>query len=193
VGGSSRKHAIAWLHVSTIWPIQHGVNLIQKEVSSLEVARFMFDSEHMKNPWSLFRGEPSTWSNFQVPSTFTPNVIRPTDANNWPTTHCGKKVRRLLVFKLTQQHTNNWDASKLLSPSIGLPRVNVHSLGYGRIYNILYGHKRFDVTIGNHPCCFCIYFGVMLVASLGKHGTWVQCKHVYPLQQKVSLYAKWFH
>jgi hypothetical protein len=47
-------------HFSTIWPIQHGVNLIQKEVSSLEEAGFMFDSKCMKNPWSLFKGEPST-------------------------------------------------------------------------------------------------------------------------------------
>jgi len=150
----------------------------------------MFDSKCRKNPWSLFRGEPSTSSNFQVPSTFTPNVIRPIDASSWPTSHCGKKVRRPLVFKLTKQHTNNWDASKLLSPSIGLPLVDVHPLGYGRIYNIFCGHKHFDVSIGNHPCCFCIYFIVISTASLGRHGAWVQCKHMYPLQQKVSLYTK---
>jgi hypothetical protein len=150
----------------------------------------MFDSECKNNPWTLFRGEPSTSRNFQVPSTFTPNVIRPTDANSWPTFHCGKKVRRPLVFKLTQQHTNNWDASKLFSPSTSLPLIDVHPLGYGWIYIIFCGHKCFNVTIRNHPCCFCIYFIVMLTASLGRHGV---CKHMYPLQQKVSLYAKWFH
>jgi hypothetical protein len=91
----------------------------------------MFDSECKNNPWTLFRGEPSTSRNFQVPSTFTPNVIRPTDANSWPTFHCGKKVRRPLVFKLTQQHTNNWDASKLFNPSTSLPLIDVHPLGYG--------------------------------------------------------------
>jgi hypothetical protein len=36
------------------------------------------------------------------PSAYTLNVIIHVDANNWPTSHCGWKVRRLLVFKLTQ-------------------------------------------------------------------------------------------
>ncbi len=33
------------------------------------------------------------------------------------------------MFKLMQQHTNNWDARKLLSLSIGFPLVDVHPLG----------------------------------------------------------------
>jgi hypothetical protein len=64
VGGSLRKYVVACPHVSTIWSIQHGVNLTQKEVSSLEEDGFMFDSEHKKNPLSLFRGEPFISSNF---------------------------------------------------------------------------------------------------------------------------------
>ncbi len=90
----------------------------------------MFDSKCRKNPWSLFRGEPSTSSNFQVPSTFTPNVIRPIDASSWPTSHCGKKVKRLLVFKLMQQHTNNWDVDKLFNPLPVCPLGMDESIAY---------------------------------------------------------------
>jgi hypothetical protein len=63
VGGSLKKYVVACPHVSTVWPIQHGVNLTQKEVSSLEEDGFMFDYEHKKDPYSLFRGEPFTLSN----------------------------------------------------------------------------------------------------------------------------------
>jgi hypothetical protein len=106
--------------------------MIQKEVSFLEEAGFLFNSKQCTNPRSLFRDEPSTSSNFQVPSTCRLDVIRPTDANIWPTSHCGKKVRRPSMFKLMQQHTNNWDADKLLIPS-SPPLVDVQALGYGQI------------------------------------------------------------
>jgi hypothetical protein len=50
------------------------------------------------------------------------------------------------MFKLMQQYTNNWDAGKLLIFS-SPPVVDVQTLGYGQIYNIFYGDKRFDVII----------------------------------------------
>ncbi len=49
VGGSLKKYVVACPHVSIVWPIQHGVNLTQKEVSSLEEDGFMFDYEHKKD------------------------------------------------------------------------------------------------------------------------------------------------
>jgi hypothetical protein len=66
VGGSLQKYVIACPHVSTIWPIQHGVHLTKKKVSSLEETGFMFDFEPMNigNLQSLFRGELFTSSNF---------------------------------------------------------------------------------------------------------------------------------
>jgi hypothetical protein len=65
-----------------------------------------FDFKHRNNLWSLFKGEASTTSNYQVPSTHTQNFMRLVDANNWPTFDCGKKVKRLSMFKLTQQIEN---------------------------------------------------------------------------------------
>jgi hypothetical protein len=102
VGGSLQKYVIVKPHVPIVWPVQHGVNLIQKEVSSLEEARFLFDFECQNNPLSLFRGEPSILNNFRVLSTYTLNVIKPANISSWSTSHCGKKVKRPLVFKLMQ-------------------------------------------------------------------------------------------
>jgi hypothetical protein len=50
VGRSLKKYVVVCPHVSTVWPIQHSVNLTQKEVSSLEEDGFMFDYEHKKDP-----------------------------------------------------------------------------------------------------------------------------------------------
>jgi hypothetical protein len=91
------------MHVLFVWPIQHGVNLAQKEVSSLEEVGSMFDLEHCTNPPSLFRGEPSISSNFQVFSKCRSDIIRLVDASNWPTSRCGKRVKRPSMFKLTHQ------------------------------------------------------------------------------------------
>jgi hypothetical protein len=102
VGGFSRKYAIARPHVSSIWLVENGVNLTQKEVSSLEQVGFLFDLGRCTNLHNLFKGEPSTSSNFQVPSTCRLDVIKPIDANNWPTSRCGTKVRRPSMFKLMQ-------------------------------------------------------------------------------------------
>jgi hypothetical protein len=112
------------------------------------------------------------------------NVIKPSYGSTWSTSHCGKKVKRFLVFKLMQQHINNWDVDKLLNPFTSMP------LGYGQIYSIFCGHKCFNVTVGNYTCCFCIYFVVMYVAFLGERRPWVQCKHLHHILQNIMYYGK---
>ncbi len=73
----------------------------------------------------------------------------------------------------------------MLSPSIGLPHVDVQPPKYARIYNILSNHKRFYVTIGNYPFCYCIFFVIMSTIFLGGCETWVQCKHMYHILQNI--------
>jgi hypothetical protein len=43
VGGTTRKFAVARPAIPTVWPIQEGINLTQKEVTTLEEERFSFD------------------------------------------------------------------------------------------------------------------------------------------------------
>ncbi len=99
----------------TVWPIQKGINLMQNESTTLKKARISFDCLCRSNAWSLFGSQSSCSNNSHVHvAASCPNLVRPSDASCWPTT-CGyKKVRRPSVFKLRQQHTNNWEASILL-------------------------------------------------------------------------------
>jgi hypothetical protein len=102
------------------------------------------------------------------------SIMRLIDTNCWPTTHGGKKVRRPFVLKITQQHTNNWEVGILLTQCIIFLVVDVPSLGYGRIYNILLDDKGYDVIIGNYRRCSCVYFVTMLASYLGGRGVYVQ-------------------
>ncbi len=43
------------------------------------------------------------------------------------------------------------------------------------------------MTIGNYPRCSCVHFVTMLVGSLGGHGVYVQCKHVYHILQTIMF------
>jgi hypothetical protein len=47
--------------------------------------------------------------------------LGPIYGSGWPTFCCDKKVKRLLMFKLAQQHTNNWEVSKIFIPTTILP------------------------------------------------------------------------
>jgi hypothetical protein len=134
----------------------------------------LFDYEHKNNLYSLFGGQPFIIKKYQLPIVYMQNFIMPIDLNSWFITHCGKKVKWPLVFKLTQLHTNNWEASKILILVIVFFPLNVHLRGYGWMHNILSGHICYDVTIINYLInCSCIYLVIMLTMFLVRHGTWV--------------------
>jgi hypothetical protein len=54
----------------------------------------------------------------------------PIDLNSWFITHFGKKVKQPLLFKLTQLHTNTWEASQILILVIVFFPLDVHLQGY---------------------------------------------------------------
>jgi len=116
VGGTTQKFAIAKLTVPIVWPIQKGTNLTQKKATILEKAWFSFDCLHRNNVQSLFGFQSSSSSNSHVPTMSCHNLVKSSDANCWPITNGGKKVRRPFVFKITQQHTNNWEVGRLFLP-----------------------------------------------------------------------------
>jgi hypothetical protein len=67
------------------------------------------------------------------------------------------------------------------------PLVDVPSLGYGQIYNVLLDDQGYDVTTGNFLGCSCVYFVTMSEGFLGGHGVYVQCKHVYHILQTIMF------
>jgi hypothetical protein len=93
------------------------------------------------------------------------------------------------IFKIIQQHNNNWEVSILFTQCIVFPTIDVRSLGYGQIYSIILDDKIYDVTIGNFPKCSCVYLVTMLVGFLGDDKVYVQCKHVYHVLKKVMFYG----
>ncbi len=101
------------------------------------------------------------------------SFVRPFDASCRPTIHGDKKVRRPFVFKITQQHMNNWEISRLFLQCIVFPTVDVLPHGHARIYNILFDDNQYDVTINNFPGRSCVYFVKMLASALGAHGAYV--------------------
>jgi type III secretory pathway component EscU len=48
-----------------------------------------------------------------------------------------------------------------------------------------------SVLVNFHACDnYCIYFIVTLIISLGIHGAWVQCKHLYHILQNIMYYGQ---
>ncbi len=158
--------------------------LTQKVVTILEEAGFSFNYSCVQ---SLFGSQLSSPSNLHVLAMSVHNIVRSTNASCWPTTHGGKKVRRPSVFKITQQHTNNWEVGILLTQCTVFPPIDVPSPRYGQIYSIVLDDQRYDVTIGNFLGCSCVYFVKMLVGSLGARGVYVHCKHVYHVLQMIMF------
>jgi hypothetical protein len=107
------------------------------------------------------------------------NIVQPTNASCWPIIRGGKKVKQAFVFKITHQHTNNWEVGILLTQCTIFLAIDVPSPRYGQIYSIFSNDKGYNVIIGNYPRCSCVYFVKMLASFLGGHGVSVQCKHVY--------------
>jgi hypothetical protein len=129
------KYIIARPSIPTIWFIQKGINLTQKEVTILEKTRFSFNYNHVRN---LFGSRSSSPSNLHVLTMNAHNIAWPIDASCWPTTCGGKKVRQPFHLQITHQHTNNQEASILLTQCTIFPLVDVPSHGYGWIYSIFF-------------------------------------------------------
>ena len=55
--------------------------------------------------------------------------------------------------------------------------------GYGCIVTLDSGAPpnvaQYLITIGTFPECSCVFFKDMVTKSLGKHGKWASCKHLY--------------
>jgi hypothetical protein len=114
VGGTTWNFAIARPFVPSVWPIQEGTNLIQKEVTTLKEASFSFDYLCKNNAQIFFGSQSFSLSNSHVPMVSCHNLVKLFDASCSSTTCGGKKVKHPLIFKLTQQHTNNWEVGKFL-------------------------------------------------------------------------------
>jgi hypothetical protein len=126
VGGTTQKYVIPRPSVLAIWPIKEGTDLTQKEVTTLKEARFSLDCNHVQ---SFFGSQSSSSSILHVPIMNAHNIVWLVDASCWPTTCGGKKVRWPPIFKITHQHTNNWEVNVLLTHALFSPLLMAPQLG----------------------------------------------------------------
>ncbi len=85
---------------------------------------FPFDCSHVQN---LFGSQSSSPSSSHVFTMSVHNIMWSTNASCQPTTHGGKKVRQLSIFKITQHHTNNLEANILFTQCTIFPPIDVPS------------------------------------------------------------------
>jgi hypothetical protein len=88
------KYALDRLAISEIWPIQIETKFTQDEIKSLEEVRFILNKWQSMFPQSLFKRESSILINKLV------------DEMLWPTSHNGKFVHSIVLFKMSNLHYN---------------------------------------------------------------------------------------
>ncbi len=147
-------------------------------MTTLEEIGFLLFEKSKCHPKNLFGDDASILVN------------KPVGANNQPKTWSGKNIHCASIFKISTQQQNKWEAGPIILVNILQP-TNVPFPGYGKIYKIILGPtencKQYEVIIGNFPTYTCIDFVLMMTCSLGIHGKWVHCKHLYYILQQVML------
>ena len=105
----------------------------------------------------------------------------PTNADGFPKSTLGKSIRRNNNAPNIQQANNC--ASKLTLNGQIRKVIMISHLGYGCIVTLDSGAspkvQQYLITIGTFPECSCQNFKDMATKSLGKHGRWASCKHLY--------------
>ncbi len=139
------KNVVVRPLVPIVWPIQEGINLIQKEVTTLKKKKNSFDCSRAQN---LFGSQSfsSSISNVLVMSVH--NIVRLANASYWPITCDGKKVKQPSIFKITHQHTNNWEVASYLPNALFSPLLMSFHLGMNK-FTIFFQMTKYNGTIGN--------------------------------------------
>jgi hypothetical protein len=105
----------------------------------------------------------------------------PTSTYDCPKTMSGKSIRRNNNAPNTK-YANNCASSLTLKGHIHKVTMIPH-LGYGCIVTLDSRAppkvEQYLITIGTFLECSCEYFKDMATKSLGKHGGWTSCKHLY--------------
>jgi hypothetical protein len=109
---------------------------------------------------SLVNSQSFSPNNLHVAYMSVHDIVELTNASCWPTTHSGKKVRQPSIFKIIQQHTNNWEANILLTQCTIFP----YWCPLTRVWTNILSND--DVNIGNFLRCSCVYFVKMLASYL---------------------------
>ena len=150
-----------------------GTNLSRKEILDLESAGFQLPERAVISPRRLFGTEDLPVSLASIPT--------PGNADDYPKTRSGKSIHRNNNAPNIQQSNN---CASILTLKGQIRKVTmIPYLGYGCIVTLDSGTppkiQQYFITIGTFPKCSCQNFKYMTTKSLGKHGRWASCKHLY--------------
>jgi hypothetical protein len=153
--------------------VKIGTNLSKKEILDLEHVGFHLLQRAIISPRRLFGMEelPSNLSSYPIP----------TLADDHPKIRSDKKIQRIKNVPTTKQ-ANNCASSLTLKGHLRKMTMIPHP-GFGCIVTldsrVPPKVEQYLITIGSFPECSCEYFKDMATKSLGKHGGWASCKHLY--------------
>jgi hypothetical protein len=166
VKGSKRSWVLDWPQVPDVWPILSSTNLTREETILLQDAGFKLQERPSMSPRRMF----VLSNHFEAPIFDHPD---PPNPNVHPSTRNSKSVRRNANAP-TAEYRN---IKRTVFGVTVLP-----FLGLGAIISLESGvepDKVYRITISHFPECTCPDFLNMVVASIGKQGQYVNCKHLY--------------
>jgi hypothetical protein len=173
IKGTRRKWIQSRPDIRSIWLVKIGTNLSTKEVLDLESAGFQLPQPVVISPRRLFGMEELPFNLASFPT--------PASADECLKTRSGKSIRRNNNAPTTKQ-ANNYTSSLTLKGHLRKVTMIPHP-GYGYIVTLDFGAppkvQLYLITIGTFLECSCKYFKDMATKSLGKHGRWASCKHLY--------------
>jgi hypothetical protein len=174
VKGNKRSWVLDWPQVPDVWPILSGTNLTHEETLLLQDAGFKLQEQPSMSPRRMF-----ALSNiFEAPVFDHPS---PPNPEVHPSTRSSKSIRRN-ANALTAEHRNKWESARNIKGTI-LGATVLPFPGLGAIILLESGvepdKKVYQITISHFPECTCPDFLNMVVASLGKQGQYINCKHLY--------------
>jgi hypothetical protein len=109
------------------------------------------------------------------------NLPGPPNPNIYPTTRNSKTIQQN-ANALTAKHRNKWKSACNIKGTVHGVTV-LPFPGLGAIISLESGvepnKKVYRITISHFPECTCPDFLNMVMASIGKRGQYVNCKHLY--------------
>jgi hypothetical protein len=172
VKGSRRRWVASVPPIPDTWPVKVGTKLTKMEIIALENAGFRLPESQPMMPRNFFP-EGSSADLKAYPPPLNPSIH--------PTTRSGKRIRRNPDAPTLKNLNNCASALTVVGKIIRIMMVPPTALGC--IVSLesegLSGVQTYLLTIGTFPSCNCPNFTVMVGKSLGKRGSWNNCKHLY--------------
>jgi hypothetical protein len=174
VKGTKRSWVLDWPQVPDVWHILSSTNLTCQETLLLQDAGFKLQERSLMSPQHMF-----TLSNLFEAPVF--DHLGPPNPDNYPITRNSKSIRQNANAS-TAEHHNKWKSIRNIKGTVfGITVLSFP--GLGAIISLESGiepdKKVYRITISHFPECTCPDFVNMDVASIGKRGQYINCKHLY--------------